>query len=327
MTAPLRKLTQGNVKFHWGSEERAAFEKMKDSISSDNTMIFFNQNKPIVVRAEASYHDGLSAGLFQDIGKGLQPLHFISRTMTNTEIRYSQTEKDALAIRWAKNRLSMYLLGAPRFKIITGHKPLLSLFNKVTAKLPPKIERWVMDMQDAEFELCYEPGRDERDPLDYLSRHPFSISGTDGTEKVVKSVINAEHAVVLDKIREKTQNDMQLRKLYRRIQREDWEKHRKDVDISQFYNIKQELYVADGFIFRLNQIIIPRKLRRTVVKAAHSLGHLGMTKTKQMLRNKYWFPEELNRHAEKQKTRPHRLSVGDYVLLKQSKVNKWTLPY
>ena len=80
-----------------------------------------------------------------------------------------------------------------------------------------------MDMQDVDLELWYEPGRDKQDPLDYLSRHPLSVSGTDGTEKVVKSVINAEHAVVLDKIREETQNDMQLRKLYRRIQREDWE--------------------------------------------------------------------------------------------------------
>jgi hypothetical protein len=26
------------------------------------------------------------------------------------------------------------------------------------------------------------------------------------------------------------------------------------------------------------------------VKAAHHLGHLGMTKTKRMLREKYWFP-------------------------------------
>ena len=35
----------------------------------------------------------------------------------------------------------------------------------------------------------------------------------------------------------------------------------------------------------------------------------------------------IKRNAEKQNTRPHRLSVGDYVLLKQNKVNKWTRPY
>ena len=122
LTAPLKKLTQKDIRFHWGTEEQTAIEKLKESITSDNTMIYFNPNKPIVVRTEASYHDGLSAGMFQDIGKGLQPVHFISRTMTDTEKRYSQAEKDALAVRWAKNRFRMYLLGAPKFKIITGHK-------------------------------------------------------------------------------------------------------------------------------------------------------------------------------------------------------------
>ena len=291
ITAPLRKLTQKDVRFHWGEEEQNAFEKLKASISSDDTMIFFNPHKPIVVRAEASYLDGLSAGLFQDIGKGLQPVHFVSRTVTDTEKRYSQTEKDALAVRWAKNRFRMYLLGAHKFKIITGHKPLLSMFNKATAKLPPRIERWVMDMQDVDYELIYEPGKDEQDPLDFLSRHPLPVSGTDNTEKIIKNVINAEHAIVLDSTRKETRNDGQLQKLYKRILKEDWEKHRKDPDIHQFYSIKEELYVADGLIFRLNQILIPLTLRRVVIKAAHSLGHLGMTKTKQMLIQKYWFPE------------------------------------
>ena len=39
------------------------------------------------------------------------------------------------------------------------------------------------------------------------------------------------------------------------------------------------------------------KLQHTVIKAAHSLGHLGMTKTKQMLRQKYWFPQ-MNKMVE-----------------------------
>ena len=34
-----------------------------------------------------------------------------------------------------------------------------------------------------------------------------------------------------------------------------------------------------------------------VIKAAHGLGHMGMTKTKQMLREKYWFME-LNKMNE-----------------------------
>ena len=49
-------------------------------------------------------------------------------------------------------------------------------------------------MQDVDYELIYK--KDCQDPLDYLSRHPLPIS--DNTEKVIKSVIAAEHAVVLD---------------------------------------------------------------------------------------------------------------------------------
>ena len=46
-----------------------------------------------------------------------------------------------------------------------------------------------------------------------------------------------------------------------------------------------------------NQIIIPMKLQHTVIKASHGLGHFGMTKTKQMLRQKYWFPQ-MNKMVE-----------------------------
>lgn len=47
----------------------------------------------------------------------------------------------------------MFLLGALKFKMITFYKPLLSKFNKATAKLPPRIAKWVMDMQDVDYEL------------------------------------------------------------------------------------------------------------------------------------------------------------------------------
>eukprot|EP00794_Sanderia_malayensis_P021365 gene21365-23445_t len=40
--------------------------------------------------------------LEMETSKGNQPVHFINRTMTKTEKRYSQTEKDALCVAWAK---------------------------------------------------------------------------------------------------------------------------------------------------------------------------------------------------------------------------------
>ena len=92
-------------------------------------MAYFDPGKPIILHTEASFNEGLSAALLHQTDKGIQPVHFISRTMTDTKRRYSQTEKDVLATKWAKERLRRYLLGATRFRIVTAHKPLLPLFN------------------------------------------------------------------------------------------------------------------------------------------------------------------------------------------------------
>ena len=48
--------------------------------------------------------------------------------------------------------------------------------------------------------------------------------------------------------------------------------------------------VAEGLVFRGERIVLPQVLQRQIVKLGHKMGHLGKTKTKQMLREKYWFP-------------------------------------
>ena len=141
LAKPLRDLTLKETQFHWNEEEEKAFQKLKDSISSQDVTLFCNPKLAMMVRTEASYNMGLSAGLFQRTVKGWQPVQFISRILTETEKRYSQTEKDALCIKWTKERFGIYLLGAPRFTIVTAHKLLLTLFNKATVSLPPRSEK------------------------------------------------------------------------------------------------------------------------------------------------------------------------------------------
>ena len=184
-------------------------------------MAYFDSDKQIILRTEASFNEGLSAALLQTTDRGIQPLHFISRMMTEVERKYSQTEKDALAIKWAKDRLRVYLLGAPRFKIATAHKPLLPLFYKAKVSMPPRIKKWAMQMQDVHYEHIYEPGRDEPDPLDYLFRHPFPETENDGTEKIINWTVEAEHSVVLERIREETIKDETMQELAQRISKGD----------------------------------------------------------------------------------------------------------
>ena len=146
-----------------------------------------------------------------------------------------------------------------------------------------------MGMQDVNFELLYEAVKDEADPLDFLSRHPLPMTGNDAVEKVIKHVVTREHAIVMDNIREESLKDHQLQKLAARIQMGDWNKHKRDPHILCFYKASHELFVVDDLILWINKIVIPKSLQRKVIKAAHHLGHFGMTKTKQMLRQKHWF--------------------------------------
>lgn len=248
LTAPLRRLTGQDVPFSWGPDEDKAFKNLKDSITCEDTMAFFDPKKPIIVRTEASFHEGLSAGLFQRTSKGLQPVHFISRSMTNAEKRYSQTEKDALAVKWAKSRFGMYLLGAPRFKIITSHKPLIPMFNKSCTKLPPRIEKWIMEMQDVDYELVYEPGNDEADPMDYLSRHPLPDTERDNTEKIIKALVTNEHGVIMKSIKEATSTDDVLQDVLTRMKRNDWDMHKNRPEIKLYYMIMHKLSRTKGLL-------------------------------------------------------------------------------
>ena len=84
------------------------------------------------------------------------------------------------------------------------------MFNKVKPRLPPRIEKWIMEITD--FEFKYKPGRNELDPLDYILRHPISENYRDNTEQVTNHISHKENAETLYRIRTETKKDNILRK-------------------------------------------------------------------------------------------------------------------
>lgn len=63
-----------------------------------------------------------------------------------------------------------------------------------------------------------------------------------------------------------------------------------DPDLKLYFELRAELYMADGLILRIDRIIPPESLRDKIIQIAHKQGHLSVSKTKEMLRRKYWFP-------------------------------------
>ena len=60
-------------------------------------------------------------------------------------------------------------------------------------------------------------------------------------------------------------------------------------EVQDYKRLKDEFSVYNGVVLRMNRILIPPTLRSRAVELAH-LGHQGIVKTKQLIRDKVWFP-------------------------------------
>ena len=65
VTIPLRKLLKRDFLFQWTDSHEEAFQKLKDSISSDMCLQYFDTTKPVTLQVDAS-KVGLGVALIQN---------------------------------------------------------------------------------------------------------------------------------------------------------------------------------------------------------------------------------------------------------------------
>ena len=278
-------MTKQGQTFEWKPEQQKAFDDLKNAMTTAPVLIPYQPGRKTLVICDAS-PVRLGGRLFQKTAHGYQPVHYVSRTLTETERKYAQIEREALAVEFSTNRLQIYLLGSQEFQIATDHKPLIPIFNNPSAKLPPQRERLRMKTQHLNFVMIHITGKSNM--TDYLSHHPLPDAEETHLERHVRAVIATDHAVVLDKIHEETRKDSELQTLIQTIRTGNWKST--GIDLKHYYDIRTEIYEPDGVVLRGDRIIPPTSLRKRIINTAHKQGHLGTSKTKEMIRNKYWFP-------------------------------------
>lgn len=104
------------------------------------------------VSAGASWF-GLGAVFLQmQPSRERRPVAFALRSLTETKQRYSQTEKEALAMTWVIQRFDEFVCGI-NFNVETDHLPLVSLVGKMELDmLPPRIQRLQLKTSNTNFE-------------------------------------------------------------------------------------------------------------------------------------------------------------------------------
>ena len=163
-------------------------------------------------------------------------ISYASRALTPVEQRYSQIEKESLAILFGVSRFRMYLYGM-KFTVFTDHKPLVSMFTSTKSQLPPRIERWVFRLMPYDFTVSYLPG--SKNSADYLSRsNPLpSTHKSNMVEEYINSVVSQflPIALPLAEIQKETNKDKTLsllKKCKLKLELKDYHKVYNDISVS-----------------------------------------------------------------------------------------------
>ena len=279
--APLRELLKKDSVFIWEVHHQACFQSLKDAVSEDATLVYFDTRTTPVLETDASIK-GLGVTLLQND----KPVAFASKTLTDAETRYACIERELLAIVYGVERFHTYLYGQ-KFLIKTDHKPLVMITQKPLVNAPPRLQRMLLRLQQYDFKIEYKPGK-EMTLADTLSRLP-SPGNKDSIDLDMTIGQVRFSASKIKELQEETKRDSALSQLIPIIAN-GWPENIKMVPeaVRSFWSFRDELSVEDGIILKGERVVIPSSLKQDTLSQLHA-AHQGVEKTRLRARDSvYW---------------------------------------
>lgn len=162
LASPLYKLLHRAQPWLWDELCQGAFEEMKNALALSSILAHYDPDKPLQVACDASQY-GVGAVLSHVTEDGSsRPVFYASRTLTDAEKKYSQLEKEALAIIFAVKKFHFYIYERC-FTLITDHKPLQTILGQKTG-IPPiaaaRLQRWAVTLSAYKYSLVYKKSSD-----------------------------------------------------------------------------------------------------------------------------------------------------------------------
>lgn len=286
-TVPLNKLLRKNVKFEWSEIQQRSFDKILSMILNPPLLKHFDNSENVITRLNIDASDvALGACILQEEGKNMMPVSFASRKLSAAEKKYSITEKECLALVWALNYFRPYLHGL-KFQVVTDHKALCWLRER--RDMNGRLARWALAIQEHDFEIVHCSGK-QNVIADFLSRNP--LKEDDEEETTVAPRTQVEDGLHLYSI-EATQVTMaqQTDEFCQRQERE-LRQRRRPIYKGFFIrdNVLYKKYTVHGV--NKNLLVVPSVLFNEVMDDIHDNpfigGHLGLTKTLDKFRSRYF---------------------------------------
>ncbi|XP_049275515.1 uncharacterized protein LOC119372299 isoform X3 [Rhipicephalus sanguineus] len=135
-TALLRSLIRQDTVFEWTDNHAKEWKELCDYLSTQPVLAVFDPAKATKVSCDAS-RDGIGAALLQCHNDTWKPVAYASRALTETQQRYSQIEKEAMAVVFGCERFNHFVYGR-QFIAETDHRPLIAISQKAIGDMPPR---------------------------------------------------------------------------------------------------------------------------------------------------------------------------------------------
>lgn len=287
---PLYKLLNKDVKWQWTSQHQRAFEKLRNMLSSTDTLVHYDVHRKLIMSCDASQY-GLGAVLEHVMDDGsTRPIMFASRTMNIHERNYAQIDKEAAAIVFGLKKFHQFISGR-KFIIRTDHKPLLGLFEPkkpIPNVISPRMLRWALLLNSYDYSIQYVEGK-KLGNADALSRWPTRDQSTEDEYLGVLLIEEtpADLELSANEVARLTTKDKTLSKVLYWI-RNGWPS-KVDLEFKTFLQKHLELSEYKDCILWGNRVVIPEKMRPYVLQELHD-NHDGIVITKAIARSYFWWP-------------------------------------
>ena len=168
LSEPLRRLCKSGVEWAWESEQQDTLKAIKQVITTLPVLAYFDKTKKHTIQCNAS-KKGLSAVLLQES----KPVMYVSRVLTETEQRYSNIERELLAIVFAVERLNHYTFSRT-ITVQSDHHPLQSIWKKSIVSTSPRLQRLLLRLAHHDLNIEFFRGK-ENIIADALSSLPAAV--------------------------------------------------------------------------------------------------------------------------------------------------------
>ena len=256
LTYPIRKLSHQDIKFEWSDDCEKSFQTLNNYLIERTVNTYFDEKKNTVIYCDTS-PVGLSSILLQkDKNDNAHVIFYSPRSLTTTEQKYSQIEREYLSLIYACKRHHIFVFGR-KFKTYCDNKTLVNLLKH---PLPLRIERMLFQLQGYEFEIEYV--KSESNIPDFIRRHPIQ-NKRQIDKNIYKKYVNfvtttaIPKSLTIDDISTATEQNKFLQNLCQRIENNNWNLLKKlNFDNETFNLIKQYRQFKDTLTINLDNDII-----------------------------------------------------------------------